>query len=744
MRRVTGLVLVVLLCGCGREYYRRSADRDTYAATAEHETDPRWQLPRINVDPAPTSRLYDPTNPDYPPFPPDDPAAYVYVQHPDGQPGSKHWHKWGDSPWIEDPRWRDFLDLDKDGNLVLNSDKSVELGLLNSRLYQTQLENLYLTSLRLTLDRFEFDCHWFFRNNTFYQHSGSSSVPTESNTLTNNTELGFTKAFASGGQLLADLANTYVFEYTGPDNYTVSSNFLFTFTQPLLRQAGRMVRLEALTQGERDVLYAIRDFAHFRRTFSVDLTMQTGFLGLLRALQTIRNQEQNLVSQEQNLHLTEGLFALGQVSVIQIDQAFQSYQNARSQLIVAQASFASAVDNFVFRLGLPPTFKVKLDDSLLDPFQLTDPGLVKLQEDLEKLQTIFRQPAEAPPLEQLAKGFDTLLGQNRELVKYLEQVQDELQRWTDQAKDGMGAESKERGERARDTLKRQISVVREENEDLAKAIPAARAPLAEQTRAEGWAKLKRLLRQQVEIVSEIFVIQNQVRVYLIQLQPVKLDENDAIAFALEERLDLMNQRARVVDAWRKIAVTANALQSDLNVVVEANLGTKANATQPFDFNALNSSYRVGLQFDGPLNREAERNAYRVSLINYQQARRAFMELEDTIKLTIREDLRSLETARLNFEIARQSLVSAARQVESARASLIINQQATGTLDAIQALGSLLSAKSSLIDSWVNYQTLRAQLLRDLEALQLDDRGLYRDDKPIDLDHLRTVRQSTCP
>ena len=42
-----------------------------------------------------------------------------------------------------------------------------------------------------------------------------------------------------------------------------------------------------------------------------------------------------------------------------------------------------------------------------------------------------------------------------------------------------------------------------------------------------------------------------------------------------------------------------------------------------------------MQFDGPLNRMAQRNAYRASLILYQRARRAYMQLSDNIELDVR-------------------------------------------------------------------------------------------------------------
>src|SRR5262249_28523506 len=160
--------------------------------------------------------------------------------------------------------------------------------------------------------------------------------------------------------------------------------------------------------------------------------------------------------------------------------------------------------------------------------------------------------------------------------------------------------------------------------------------------------------------------------------------------------DLMNLRGRVVDAWRQIAVTANALKAGLNVTATANVATKPLADAPFDFRASASQYTVGAQFDGPLNRYAERNLYRTSQINYQQARRNFMALDDQIASSIRADIRTLNEERLSFSIARLSLITAARQVEAARDRLLLVERGadtTSTLDILRALNDLLAAKS---------------------------------------------------
>src|SRR5262245_64197806 len=161
MRLLVILILAVMLAGCSRAYYRRQADKETYHAIEERDHDPRWDLPHISIDPSPQSRLYDPYDPDHPPLPPDDPAAHRYMRWVNGIRGYRRWHKDGDAPYIEDPEWRNALPLSEDGFLELTPQRVVELGVLNSREYQTQLEDLYLTSLALTLNRFEFDLHWF-------------------------------------------------------------------------------------------------------------------------------------------------------------------------------------------------------------------------------------------------------------------------------------------------------------------------------------------------------------------------------------------------------------------------------------------------------------------------------------------------------------------------------------------------------------------------------------------------------
>jgi outer membrane protein TolC len=726
MRVVAALTLAILATGCTREFYHRRADRDTYSAIWERNKDPRWAVPTVRIDPPPQSRLYDPFNPDHPPMPPDDPAADRFMRWADGKRGFLRWHQDGDAPWVEDPDWINTLPLDDKGILQLTTEKAVELGVLNSRAYQTQLEQLYLASLSLTLNRFDFAVHWLGTNNTTATHFGSNADETNSLSVVNN--LGLAQAFTAGGQLTMDFANTFVFQFTGNTPSFATGNILINFVQPLLRNFGRDYRMEALTEGERNLLYQLRTFAEYRKQFTFNVATQT-YLFLLLQEQRIRNDRATLKSKQQNLRLHEALFHSGLIASVTVDQALASLQSAQATLIQDEASFDTSLDLYKDTLGLPPRINIHLDDSVLSAFQLSDPSLDTLQGTLETFLSEYRQMDVAPSLAKLQDGFRHLKSFDAEMVRLVDMARQELGRW--KATPVGETQDPAVANRIRDTQEARTRDLEDIAGDLAKIrsdIERDSAALTEPTRTKGWEALQQDARQENALAAQLYVLQNQVRVYLIKLKPVPYDLPAAIDFALENRLDLMNQKAQVVDAWRQIRVTANQLQTELDVNVGVNIANKPGSMNPFDFRASNSSESVGVFLDTPLNRYAQQVAYRTAMINYQQARRSYMNLGDQIQRTIRQDLRSLNTTRLNFEIARQNLITTARQVESVREELLLERQPrpTATLDLLNALDGVLTAKNTLIANWVAYEVGRYQLLLDLDALQVDERGLYVD------------------
>src|SRR5262249_34293987 len=84
--RSLGLLLtlagVASLAGCTRAFFRHQADKDVQQILTEKNTNPDWAIKAFHVYPDPRARFADPTNPDRPPMPPDDPAAWNTAPHP--------------------------------------------------------------------------------------------------------------------------------------------------------------------------------------------------------------------------------------------------------------------------------------------------------------------------------------------------------------------------------------------------------------------------------------------------------------------------------------------------------------------------------------------------------------------------------------------------------------------------------------------------------------------------------------
>jgi len=454
--------------------------------------------------------------------------------------------------------------------------------------------------------------------------------------------------------------------------------------------------------------------------------------------------EQNLVSLEQNLRAHEALAEAGIVSSLTVDQVFQSYQAGRLALIRARNSLQNSLDSYKIQLGMPPELPVALDDAELNRFELTSQPVNELEISINDVLDRVRKAQGELAESTWQEYYELLRRQVLELNTQIESVDVELQQW-ERKLDESGESSlpvDEREQRDRLSMRDRLNELRRASLRLQNDIES---DLTNESSMRDWLELQ--IRSASNQIADLFVIQSQVRTYLIELRTIEVSEIDAINLALERRLDLLNRQALVVDAWRKIRVAKDALEADLNLFARADVATKPDASNPADFRSDASSYRVGVELDGPLNRLAERNNYRAELINYQRARRDWIGRRDTIVQSVRRDLRTLEAEKLNFEISRQSLVAAARQVEQARLQLLAPDQSgeerdsSSTQDALNALSSLLAAKNSLIASWVAYETARLQLLLDIESLDFDQYGRIGDDTRVnDHSHRRTSNQ----
>lgn len=577
---------------------------------------------------------------------------------------------------------------------VLGPAQALQLGLMNSRAYQFRLEAIYLQSLAVTLTRFAFQPQFYAGMSPV---TGVATGPTgtggsfpqggqgvnqflyrtriapggQASTLTLSEVAGFGKLFVFGGRLLAGFANTTVFNFVGqnPSQPSVQSSLPLSFVQPFLRNGGRAVTLEPLTQAERTLLYEVRSFARFRQQFFVAVLTSAGvqganvalenpgigdpivgYLQLLSLYQQAENTRVNVAAFERALSIfreyAKGGASSG-ISQLQVDQIDQQKQSATLRLIQTQTQYRNALDQFKQQLGMPPDVPVIPDIGILDGFRNVSKELIEWsgRED--------HDPEELPGIVGKLPKLQNIVIDGRPLF------------------------------------------------DLSGPIPKA------------------------------------------AFSDTELQENFLLAaerVALDNRVDLMNARATLYDAWRRIAVSSNALLPFVNMQLNYQPFIPASEQNPFGFNSQSNQFNLTINAELPLVRVAERNNFRTELINYQRARRLLMSQEDSVKFQVRQQIRFLVQFLENYEITKTNLILVLRQRDQALQQLIappdqgaggggVNpnlaaNQATQTINFITAVQQVLDQQNSLIQFWVSYQTERLALYRDLGIMPYDEWEAY--------------------
>lgn len=845
-RRVSALLCGALavstgLTGCSRAFWRNQADRDAYEAIGQKLSDERWAVPRVELAADPRSRFYEPNNPDCLPLPPDDAAAHVYMHWVDGWQGYKSWHKFGDLMSVENPQWLASFGIKSDAidpisgeyiapvpaieNMTLQ--QAVELTTIHNRDYQTQLENVFQAALDVTFARYDFAVQYVTQPNgaitgNFIPAAG------ERQTVGASGGLGLRQVLPAGTSWAVNLANTTLWTFSGTGTTTSASTLGFTIVQPLFQQAGRKVGLEFLTQAERDLLYATRTLARFRKQLFVNVVGgNTGFLGLLRQLQSIRNQIGNVERTERQLRRLlsaaspfnanelldqlpaglqpvegereriaglppvlgdqlrynsaikrlrwggemsdeqeQALLGLSEdpayqtavqsiiekmrrvVATIDILQLQSSLAQSINQLRQSESNFQDSQDSFKFLIGLPPDMYLTIDDGLLKPFELIEPVMPELEREVTDFVNVWglidEQDPDPAELQRTLSTFNTLVQSIDSSIPAL--VDNDIAR----VKEALPGRLETLGGNPQDAQQLKVDIARALvlNDDararLTAIIDGVQTQLQRMQTAATvedrklvYESINELRERLLSVVQNFIVVQVSLRVELIDLQPFDLSLEEVIALAMENRLDLMNQRAIVMDARRRVEVTANALNGVVDLVVDADFRTPNGDNTLFEFRGDESSISTGLEFTAPTDRVAQRNNYRNALIAYQQARRTYMQQEDIVKRDVRSQWRQLIIFRKNLETSRRAVRIAALQYDSA-----VNESAapTGNVNQggggggrgltgqnlLSALRSILDAQNQLIQNWISYEQNRLNIYRDMDIMVVGPDGVWND------------------
>jgi hypothetical protein len=682
----------------------------------------------------------------------------------------------------------------------------VELALINSREYQTQKETLYRVALRLTLARFDYDLKFATVGNgtdVGYSHNRNSGVTVDN--LGIPTRITGDKLLATGGSLLARFANDVVLTFNGPQGFAadIGSELLLDISQSVFQ---RDVVFERLTQAERDVVYAARDFLRFRKELFRDLA--SDYYRLILSYRQIEIATQNYFT-----NLRE--FLQGQAeyrfqmsakprSPIEVDQLEQVALTSRSVLIRGCNSLEGSLDNLKIRIGLPPELPINLDLTELEELTLRDEATTLgelVRRSRRGLLSVRRQPA--PERAVLLNGAIGLtdrmlrlfelrerLGQQTTALAPLEILLARLS--VDEARQEVRFDRRiliqqnsavpaappvrifgatmELVETLSGMIARQLNLAARISADpeaiaevlsnlkqLDDDVEDVRSRLAQAVAARELGRIPELIRSAESLLSvadglarEADALTQAVQLtpeqeseetlrqvdellaestkalagQALALAPIEIDMDDAMLTALVLRFDVMNQRGALADTWRRIKLAGDDLRSVLNLNAAQTIRTRSGLNRPFDFTFDDSQTRLSFALDTPFNRMAQRNAFRQSLIDYQAGLRSLMRLEDTVKLSIRDDLRQLQLRREQYRIAVASAALAYQRVVTTKLQRDLGVQGVLARDFIEAQRAYTTSLVAVAGEHILYILDRVELFLDLELLQVDESGFW--------------------
>ncbi len=348
-------LLLVIGAGCTANYYRKSADRAAYAAIKEKSPAVTNMDSGFTIEQTNTVLLDQMTV---------NTNVYAYL----GADGEA-----------------------ERGARRLRLEDALAIAVENSRIYQTEKERLYGSSLQLTLARHDFtpifsgggglgyqetSRHQYSEVEIVDQVTGQKRFVTTDNIVeTQRTQadgsLGASWLIRDIGRLSTSITESFT-KFVGGD-WNGSAQVAANFVSPLLQNAGFKREQEALLQAERNLLYDIRQFTLFRKDFSVQIA--TTYYRVLGLRDSVRNSYLNLETSRKNAERSRALALEGRTTQSDLGRFEQQVLSSEGSWINAVRSYKQTLDNFKIQLGLRINDHIVLDDAELEALTIKHPTL---------------------------------------------------------------------------------------------------------------------------------------------------------------------------------------------------------------------------------------------------------------------------------------------------------------------------------------------------------------------------------
>lgn len=221
---------------------------------------------------------------------------------------------------------------------------------------QDAKEDLYVAALELTLERHLWTPQFVASLQADAEFKDPGGLNDYERAVTAVGQVGLTQQLPYGGQLTAQLITTLVRDLENHVTSGETGSVILGAEIPLLRGAGR-VAYESRYAAERELIYAVRTFERFRRSYLVNVASR--YFDLQQAKARITNAFKSYERRKQDAEEADAKKKAGRATILDTARAQSSFRNAESTLISAKEQYETALDRFKIFVGMPV-------DTLLD------------------------------------------------------------------------------------------------------------------------------------------------------------------------------------------------------------------------------------------------------------------------------------------------------------------------------------------------------------------------------------------
>ncbi|UCE59497.1 MAG: TolC family protein [Phycisphaerales bacterium] len=244
-----------------------------------------------------------------------------------------------------------FADADLRDVRVFSLHDALMYATQHARALQDAKEELYLAALDLTLERHLWTPQFVASMKAQGDFADAGGLHDYDRALTATSDFSVSQRLPYGGEISAQIVSALVRDLEDHVTSGESGDLILKADIPLLRGAGRSA-YETRYSAERELIYAVRLYERFRRSFLVDVAGRLFTLQQSKA--AIDNTYTAYRSRIRDWEKADFINRVGQSrDVFEAPRAKASLRQAEAALVSTKERYATALDRFKIFIGMP-------------------------------------------------------------------------------------------------------------------------------------------------------------------------------------------------------------------------------------------------------------------------------------------------------------------------------------------------------------------------------------------------------